>query len=307
MRNEFVNALTALAEADPRVILLTGDLGFSVLEDFAERYPDRFYNVGVAEQNMLGTATGLAEAGFTPFVYSIATFASMRAYEFVRNGPVLHDLPVRVVGVGGGFDYSTNGVTHYALEDVGIMRIQPGLHVAAPADPAQAVTALEAGHRVPGPVYFRLGKRRDPVPGLREPFEWGRMTVLGEGEDVAIVALGTMAGEAVRAAELLEERGIGTSVGVLSSVSPPPADDLERLVSGTKLVVSVEAHYRSGGAGSIVAEVMADRGIGRRLVRCGVDRVPRGRIGSYDFMLREHGLSSDQVAELAAQTLSVAG
>lgn len=307
MRNEFVNALTELAEDDPRVVLLTGDLGFSVLEDFAKRHPKRFYNVGVAEQNMVGSATGLAEAGFTPFVYSIATFASMRAYEFIRNGPVLHDLPVRVVGVGGGFDYSTNGLTHYALEDVGIMRIQPGLRVAAPADPAQAVSALEAGQRVPGPVYFRLGKRRDPVPGLREPFEWGRMTVLGDGEDVAIVALGTMAGEAVRAADLLEERGIATSVGILSSISPPPVDDLERLISCSKLVVSVEAHYLAGGAGSIVAEVMADRGIDGRIVRCGVASVPRGRIGSYDFMLREHGLASDQIAELAAQTLSVAG
>ena len=118
------------------IVLLTGDLGFTVVEPFAERFPVRFFNVGVAEQNMLGVATGLAEAGFVPFVYSIATFATLRSYEFVRNGPVLHHLPVRVVGVGGGLEYGMNGVTHYALEDIAIMRTQPGMTVLAPADAA---------------------------------------------------------------------------------------------------------------------------------------------------------------------------
>ena len=117
MRNDFIDELVALAEADERVMLLTGDLGFMVLEEFAQRYPDRFVNCGVGEQNMLGVATGLAEAGFVPFAYSIATFATLRPYEFIRNGPALHDLPVRIVGVGGGFDYGHNGITHFALED----------------------------------------------------------------------------------------------------------------------------------------------------------------------------------------------
>ena len=135
MRSEFIRSLVALAERDPRVVLLTGDLGFTVVEDFAERFPQRFVNVGVAEQNMLGVATGLAEAGFVPFVYSIATFATMRPYEFIRNGPLLHGLPVRVVGVGGGLDYGNNGITHYALEDVALMRVQPKMMVVAPADP----------------------------------------------------------------------------------------------------------------------------------------------------------------------------
>src|SRR5256712_11111775 len=127
MRRAFVNTLVELAERDPRILLLTGDLGYVALEPFAERFPDRFFNVGVAEQNMVGLATGLAEAGFTPFVYSIATFASMRPYEFIRNGPVLHELPVRIVGMGGGLDYGPNGMTHYALEDVALMRAQPEL------------------------------------------------------------------------------------------------------------------------------------------------------------------------------------
>jgi transketolase len=304
MRTAFVTALTRLAAEDERVVLLTGDLGFMVLEEFAESYPDRFYNAGVAEQNMVGMATGLAEAGFTPYVYSIATFASMRGYEFVRNGPVLHNLPVRIVGVGGGFDYSTNGVTHYALEDVAIMRAQPGLRIAAPADPAHAATALAAGAAHDGPVYFRLGKRREAVPGLHEPFAWGRMPVLGDGEDVAIIALGTMSSEALAAAEILARQDIKASVGVLASVAPPPVEDILALASRSRLVVTVEAHY-GGGAGSLVAEVLADAGLGVRLVRLLVDRVPRGRTGSYEFMLREFGLSAEQIAEACAQRLGV--
>src|SRR5262245_52293790 len=126
-----------LAERDPRVLLLTGDLGFRALEPFAARFPGRFFNVGAAEQNMVGLATGLAEAGFVPFVYSIAPFATLRPFEFIRNGPVLHRLPVRVVGTGGGFEYGVAGPTHHALEDVGTLRTQPGLTVLAPADPLQ--------------------------------------------------------------------------------------------------------------------------------------------------------------------------
>ena len=138
MRAAFVEALVEIAEGDERVVLMTGDLGFMALEPFSERYPRRFFNVGVAEQNMIGLATGLAESGFIPFVYSIATFASLRGYEFFRNGPIAHGLPVRLVGVGGGFDYGSAGTTHHGLEDVGVMRLQPGLRVVAPADSRQA-------------------------------------------------------------------------------------------------------------------------------------------------------------------------
>src|SRR5947208_6407398 len=127
MRAAFAQTVCSLAANDPRVLLLTGDLGYMALEPFAQRFPDRFFNVGVAEQNMVGLATGLAEAGMVPFCYSIVTFASLRPYEFIRNGPVLHQLPVRIVGVGGGFEYGTAGPTHHGLEDIGVMRLQPGL------------------------------------------------------------------------------------------------------------------------------------------------------------------------------------
>jgi transketolase len=137
MRAVFVEKLTELATQDQRIVLLTGDLGFMALEPFREAHPDRFFNVGVAEQNLMGVATGLADAGFTPYCYSIATFASLRGFEFFRNGAVWHNLPVRLVGMGGGFEYGSAGMTHHALEDIGVMRTLPRVTILAPADAGQ--------------------------------------------------------------------------------------------------------------------------------------------------------------------------
>ena len=214
MRHALIETLVALAERDPRVVLLTGDLGFTVVEPFADRFGDRFVNVGVAEQNLVGVATGLAEAGLVPFTYSLASFTALRPYEFVRNGPVLHHLPVRLIGVGGGFDYGVQGATHHGLEDLGVLRLLPGLTVLAPADTAQLVRAVEATWDLPGPVYYRVAKTDPPpVPGLDGRFRLGRAEVLAEGTDVALLATGTAAGAAVAAGELLRAEGVGERIG----------------------------------------------------------------------------------------------
>lgn len=304
MRNAFAQALGEVAAQDPRVILLTGDLGFSVLEPFAERFPERFVNVGVAEQGMVGLATGLAEAGLVPFVYSIATFASLRPYEFIRNGPLLHSLPVRIVGVGAGLDYGHNGVTHYALEDVAVMRAQPDMTIIAPADPAQAIAAVHACSAIEGPVYLRVGKSSTAVPGLDGRFELGRLTLLGEGEDVAIIALGSLAGEAVKARELLAERSIGATVAVVSSVQPAPVADLLELLRELPLALTVESHYRTGGLGSLTAETIAEHGLRCRLVRRAVDAMPRGVTGTSPYLHELYGLSAPSLLASAIAELS---
>jgi transketolase len=303
MRSAFASALLDLAAEDERVVLLTGDLGFAVLEPFAERFPDRFWNAGVAEQNMVGLATGLADAGYTPYVYSIATFASMRGYEFVRNGPILHELPVRVVGVGGGMDYGHNGVTHYALEDAGIMRVQPGIAVVAPADPQQTSAALPAIQALAGPVYLRLGKESQPVPGLGGRFALGRAERIGEGRDVALVALGGMAATAVEAAERLADAGVDASVVVVSSLSPAPTEDLVEALADVPLALSVEAHYVNGALGSLVAEAIAEHGLATRLVRAGLRAMPIGATGSRPHLYDRHGLAPAQLAASALRVL----
>lgn len=297
MRREFVESLVGLAERDERVVLLTGDLGFAALEPFSERFPARFFNAGVAEQNMVGMATGMAEAGLTPYVYSISTFASMRAYEFIRNGPVLHDMPVRIVGIGEGADYSHNGMTHYALEDVALMRAQPGLTLVNPASSGQLASVLRAVQDVSGPAYIRLSKVSCSVPGLADEFELGRAHRIGTGEDVAIVALGATAASAVACADVLAERGVRASVIVVTSVNPPPLEDLVAGLSGVSLALSVEAHYLTGGVGSLVAEVIAEGGLGCRLIRAGAGAAPVGMSGSLDYVHDQLGITPDRLAD----------
>ena len=299
MRKAFAEALVDLAGGDDRVVLLTGDLGYTVLEPFAERFPGRFFNVGVAEQNMVGLATGLAEAGYVPFCYSIATFGTLRPYEFVRNGPLAHELPVRIVGVGGGFDYGENGLTHYALEDVAVMRVQPRMTVFAPADDDQARATVAATAGLRGPAYLRVAKAGPPVPGLDGRFAPGRAELIGSGADVALVALGGAAREAVQAAELLARDGLEATVAVISSFNPSPVDDLAALLGRVPLAVSVEAHYVAGGLGSFVAETIAEAGLDCRLVRCGVRTMPTGESGSRDYLQELHGISAAAVARAA--------
>jgi transketolase len=285
-----------VAERDRRLVLLTADLGFTVIEPFAERFPDRFFNVGVAEQNMVGVATGLAEAGYVPYVYSIATFASLRPYEFIRNGPVHQQLPVRVVGVGGGFDYGTNGPSHHALEDLAVMRTQPGLTVLAPADFEQARAALLATHQLEGPIYFRLGKDDSTrVPGLDGRFRLGQAEAIGSGGDVLLVSTGSIARNAVGAADVLASRGVDATVLVAASLAPPPTDELAAALERFDVVVTVEAHYVNGGLGSLVCEVAAEHGLPCRVVRCGVRELEPGRSGSEAYLNEIHGLSVEQL------------
>lgn len=309
MRAAFVRTLVDLAEADRRVLLLTGDLGYSVLEPFADRFPDRFFNVGVAEQNMVGVATGLAEAGFLPFVYSIVTFASLRPYEFIRNGPIFHQLPVRVVGVGGGFEYGHAGPTHYGLEDVALMRAQPGITCLAPADHEQARAVFLATWDLPGPVYYRIGKDdKTTVPGLGGRFAIGRAQRIREGSDLALIAMGAISSEAAAAADDLARQGVSCSAVVVASVTPPPVEDLVAELSRVPLAITVEAHSVTGGVGSLVAEIIAEHRLPCRLVRCGVRTVPSAPFGGQDYMQRVHGLSRDSIVARALQTLqAVAG
>ena len=304
MRGAFVRTLVELADRDRRIALLTGDLGYMALEPFMEKHADRFFNIGVAEQNMVGIATGLAESGFIPFVYSIVTFATLRPYEFIRNGPVWHRLPVRIVGVGGGFEYGAQGLSHHGLEDVGVMRVQPGMTVVAPADHEQMATALRATWNVEGPVYYRIGKDdKTVVPGLRGRFRPGHAEVVREGDHVALVAMGSVASEVTAAAATLAERGIAARVIVVASVSPAPADDLQAALADVPLAVSVEAHYASGGLGSLVAEVIAERGLGCRLVRQAVHELPDARVGSQSYMHGRHGLAAPQLVATVLERL----
>jgi transketolase len=300
MRRAFAETLTELAGEDPRIVLLTADLGFMALEPFIRAFPSRFFNVGVAEQNMIGIATGLAEAGFVPFAYSIVNFAVLRPFEFIRNGPIAQQLPVRIVSVGAGFEYGHNGISHYGLEDVALMRSQPGISIVCPCDAAQTRSALWATRAAAGPIYFRLGKdEQTSVDALGGRFALGQADFLREGTDLAFIALGPIAREALTAAQALAERGVQCTVIAVSSITPDLHDTLAGFISRFKLVITVEAHYVTGGLGSLVSEAVAERSLSCRVVRAGVKRLPNARSGTKTFLQHEHGISSGALAEAA--------
>lgn len=304
MRNTFFQTLEKLAEKEPRIVLLTADLGYSVLEPFAEKFPDRFYNVGVAEQNMVGISTGMAEAGLIPFVYSIATFVSLRAYEFIRNGPILHKLPVRIIGIGGGFEYSRDGITHLALEDIGIMRVQPGISIIAPADFEQAGNALIETWNLPGPIYYQIGKNdKATIHGLNGRFKLGRTEMISEGKDLLFITMGSIAEEVAEAVNILATDNISSTVIVVSSINPTPVDDLSEALFRFSQAFVVEAHYVNCGLGSLVSEIVAEKGIRCKIKRCGVNTMPVGSLGSQNFQYQKFGLSGKKLAEIARQSL----
>ena len=306
MRRAFIETLTALASKDPKIVLLTGDLGYMALEPFIQSHPTRFFNVGVAEQNMVGLATGLAEAGFKPYCYSIVTFAALRPYEFIRNGPLFHRLPVRIVGVGGGMEYGHNGLSHFGLEDVGVMRVQPGMTVVCPADADQTRNAVAETASIDGPIYYRLGKdEKAIVPGLHGRFRLGEVETIGQGDDLLVVAMGAAAKNAVEASQLLSSKGVSCTVAVVSTMKS--SAELLGLLDRHRVALTVESHYRNGGIGSMVSEIIAEAGLRCRVVRCAVSESPIGITGSQAYMEEWAKISPSALASQAICELAVNG
>ena len=308
MRTAFVQTLLEMAREDPRIFLLTADLGWSVLEPFADAFPGRFLNVGVAEQNLAGVATGLAHAGFVPFIYSIANFISMRCYEQLRNGPVLHGLPVRAVGVGGGYAYGHAGPTHHALEDLAILRALPGLTVLAPADPGQTRSAARATADLPGPVYLRVGKGGNPeVKGLGGRFAFDRPELVRGGTHLLYLATGAITTEAVKAAQLLARSGVYAAVAVLAHLGPAGSPALAELLARFPAVVTVEEGVTTGGLGALVAQTVTCHRLGCRLAVRGVHQPLAGVSGGTAYLQARAGLSAERLAEAGTALLGANG
>lgn len=300
MRKTFINTLTELAEKDKHIMLLTGDLGFMVMEPFFNRFPDRFINVGVAEQNLIGIASGLAESGMIPYVYSITPFAVLRPYEFIRNGPIYHHLQVRIVGVGGGFEYGHDGISHFGIDDIGVLRVQPGINIFAPADYQQADNIFKKTWDLPGPIYYRLSKdEKTVIPGLSGEFKIGEAQLIGHGKDVLFITLGPIASEAVKAIEKLESMGITSTLMIASSINPPPFSVLKKSIPQFKSVITVEAHYINGGLGSLISEFVAGRNDDCTVLRCGIETMPNGQIGTQEYLLQKYGISSGVLVKKA--------
>ena len=227
MRNETIAALTAYARANPDVMLLTADLGYSVLEQFADELPGQYANVGVCEQAMVGIAAGLALSGKRVALYSIANFPTLRCLEQLRNDVCYHNLPVMVISVGGGLAYGSGGYSHHALEDLGIMAMLPNMVVTCPADPHEAEELLPQLLERRGPAYLRLGRAGEPVlHDAATQVTLGKAVTMRTGSDIALLATGPILGRTLAAADELAQRGISASV-----VSFPPSRRSTRAAS----------------------------------------------------------------------------
>lgn len=308
MRNRFAAELTAMADRDERVVLLSGDIGNRLFDDFKERHPDRFLNCGVAEANMMGMAAGLAMSGLRPFAYTITPFVTTRCLEQIRVDVCYHDVPVTIVGVGGGLSYAGLGATHHSCEDIAFLRALPGMTVVCPADAHEVGGAMRAALRQDGPVYLRLGKKGEPMVHESEPeFELGRALTVRGGDTVTVLATGNVVPMAVEAAGLLEAAGVSTRVVSFHTVKPLDEGMLADALWSSSVVVTFEEHSLIGGFGAAVAEWLADHGPApATLVRIGTRDEFLHESGGQRHARERYGLTPETVAARALEALRAA-
>ena len=308
MRDALIRVLSELAPAHPELLLLTGDLGFGVLNDFVARFPQQYLNVGVAEQNMSGLAAGLALEGHLVFTYSIGNFPTLRCLEQIRNDICYHDANVKIVCVGGGMSYGPVGMSHHATEDLAILRSLPGMRVFSPGDLWEATEAARYLVSHHGPAYLRLDKSAAP-PTVRvdEVFRPDNIRTLREGSDVTLVATGGILGDTIRAADILGERGISCRVLSVHTIKPLDSETLALAAAETSGIVTVEEHNVDGGLGGAVSETLLECGvIPGFFVRIGLRNTFSSVVGSQKYLRTIYGLDADSIARIVSLKLGIA-
>lgn len=304
MRTAFIETLLELAEQDDRVWLLTGDLGFSVLEPFAKLFPDRFVNMGVAEQNMTGVASGLAFEGKIVFTYSIANFPVMRCLEQIRNDVCYHNLNVKIVAVGGGVAYGASGYSHFAVEDLAVMRAMPNMTVIAPGDPTEAKLATRAIKELEGPGYLRLGTARETCVHKTPPlFKIGEAITAREGNDITLICTGGILSEVLSAANQLAPQ---LQIRVLSMHTVKPLDQnaVCKAADETKLIVTVEEHSKIGGLGDAVAEILIRKRLNCDVLKLALGNASHSNVGSQSFLQQLFSLDAAGIARAVREKLA---
>ncbi|NLC15840.1 MAG: transketolase family protein [Firmicutes bacterium] len=305
IRERFGLAMLELGRRYPRVVVVTGDLMYPTqVHHFAQAYPDRFYDVGIAEQNMIGVAAGMATCGKIPFVCSYANFTALRACEQIRNDICYTNLNVKIAGLSSGLTYGVGGPTHQSYEDLATMRSMANMTVVVPADANAAEAAVFAAYEHDGPVFLRLGRGPEPVVYDRDAsFTIGRACQLREGQDVSIIANGPMVYEALSAAEHLEKAGIDCRVYDMHTLKPLDLDSLRSAGLETNLIVTVEEHYIIGGLGSAVLEGLNELGVSTPVMRIGIpDLFPI--IGPTNELRAHYGLCADNIVRNVKAALS---
>jgi transketolase len=298
MRSLFNKVLVDIARKDERIWMVLADIGYGEIEPFRDAFPGRWYNCGVAEQNMTGVACGVAMEGNIAITYSIANFPTLRCLEQIRNDVCYHDANVKIVIIGGGLAYGPLGVSHQATEDIAIMRALPNMVVFCPCDFAEAEAGVHAMIAHNGPFYYRCGyKKEPPVHQGRLAFKLGKGVQVCDGTDATIFFTGTIGNQVLPAAEALEKHGIRCRVVSLHTVKPIDRSVILKAARETGAIITVEEHQLQGGLGSAVAEVLCDGGEApRKFLRIGLPDVYVSKVGTHEWLLNQYGLSAPKIA-----------
>ena len=305
LRSAYGASLVNLGKKDGRVVALEADLGKSTQSImFQAEFPERYFQMGIAEQNMASTAAGFALSGMLPFIHSFAVFASGRAYDQLRNSICIPNLPVRICGSSAGLSDFGDGKTHQGVEDAALMRALPNMTVLCPADSTEVEKMMDSMLDWPGPVYFRINRNDLPfVYPADEPYHIGKVTMLRDGSDAAIFGSGIMVSKALEAAKILDSEGISVRVLDIGTIKPLDREAVIRYASGVDAIVTAEEHSVIGGVGSCVVEAL--RGIAHAPVEfVGIPDSFGLSAESYDDLLAHFGLTSDAVANAVRKLLN---
>lgn len=303
MRNAFIDELSLLAEEDDKVFLIVGDLGFGVIEDFEKRFPNQFLNAGVAEQNMMGMAAGLASAGYRVYVYSIGNFPVFRCLEQIRNDVCYHQLDVSIVSIGAGLSYGTLGYSHHAIDDIGVMNALPGMTIYSPADPSEARLALRASQLIRTPKYFRIGKSGEPDIFGPKSSRFPNWSNLSQGTRVLLLTTGSVSVEAVEAAKILRALGIEISIYTIPILKPLTFEKV--LIQQYENILVLEEHSISGGLGSIISEHIALNQLKVNLAKLAIPDGVHHELGSQKYLRRYYGIDALGIANKVKEMLGI--
>jgi transketolase len=302
VRDAFIAELIELAKRDDRIALLTGDLGFGVVEKFAEEFPNRFWNCGVAEQSMMSIAAGLAKSGMRPFVYSIANFPTFRCLEQIRNDVCYHNLPVTIVSVGGGLGYGTLGYTHHGIEDVASIRSLPNISIYSPADPIETSEVLHEIHREGRPAYLRLGKNGEPkIDEITKNKISGKIHELKAGEDLTVISCGAIVNNCLMVANEIKPE-FNVQVISVPKIHTLDAHFLDSIISSEKILV-VEEHVERGGLASSVLESFNKLGSQKKLSHNFVQESKITNTGSQEYLRGLSGLDKSSLKSAYLQII----
>jgi transketolase len=303
MRNAFASELTALASQNEKIVLLSGDIGNKLFDDYKSRFPGRFYNCGVAEANMMSVAAGMALSGLRPVTYTITPFTTARCFEQIKVDVCFHNLPVVIVGVGSGLSYAELGVTHHSCDDIALLRILPNMVVLCPADSHEVRAALRAALKTDSPVYIRMGKKGEPQVHKAVPdYVIGKGIIIRSGQDVCLLSTGNMLPTVVKAADILAQKSISSQVVSFHTVKPLDNELLLTAFKEFRVVATIEEHGLLGGFGSSIAEWLVEReNVNAKFLCVGTRDTFFCKAGKQEYARRYHGLTPETIAERVAE------